>query len=524
MGFVGVLGLAVAGVLAVVLLRERRAASRLELKVAQARENEAMLRLALDAASEFLWDGDLVTGEVVGSAQAAAWLGYPLSEWPPKPWNLIVHEDDRAAVDAAIRAAVRGESRTYRIRHRLRRKDGEVLHAVSTGVVIREPGGKPVRFVGFVRDITREVQEESHRLQAQKLESLGLMAGGIAHDFNNLLTVVGSSLELVRRSPLPSDAADLLDTAQTAAQRATALSRQLLAYSGRTPVTQGAVALNELVRSIAGLLSVSVSKKITLEQKLGPDTLAVQGDPNQLQQVLLNLVTNAAEAIGERAGKIIVSTESPEPGKVRLSVSDNGSGIAPEVQARMFDPFFSTKGSGRGLGLAVIHGIVKTHQGTLTVETKAGEGTRFVLDLPQVAPPAVTAPAPAKPAIARYDLKVLVVDDESIVRKATRRVLERFGCRVDEVDSGQEAIDKVRATPAGWDFVLMDVTMPHLSGTEAAERIRVDAPTLPIVLSSGYSASPPVSGDHLYFVPKPFTIEQIEKLLAKLSGGPARPG
>ncbi len=511
---------------------KRREAQQAELErsLKQARDNEETLRLAVTASSEYIWDGDLKTNRVLGSPQARDWLGYAPEEWPPTPWDLIVHEGDRDAVREAIAKAIRGETPTYSIRHRLRRRDGAVLHAISTGVVVRDGAGRGVRFVGSVRDITHEVEEEGRRVQAQKLEGLGLLAGGIAHDFNNLLTVLGSSLELAaRRAENGKDVSEPLQTASLAVSRATVLTRQLLAYAGRAPVAQRPVDLNDVVTAMGDLLSVSVSRKVALKRVLEAKLPAVRGDPAQLQQVVMNLITNAAEAIGDREGTVTLKTESltiTEPlastrsgavrgPVVRLTVTDTGGGMSPEVQARIFDPFFSTKGSGRGLGLAALAGILKSHGGSIGLESTVGVGSTFTVDLPALdAPLDKPAAAPGQES-SKIDLKVLVVDDEALLRRSARRLLEMLGCVVDEAETGRQAVDRVRKTPDAWQVVLMDVTMPEMSGTEAAEEIRRLAPKLPIVLSSGYSAEAEPTGDRLFHLAKPYSIQLLEAVLRK---------
>ncbi|MBL8955694.1 MAG: PAS domain-containing protein, partial [Myxococcaceae bacterium] len=409
MAFVALGVVTVIAVLLAAVAHVRRRALAAQLVHAQA--NETTLRAALEAASQFLWDGDLVTGRVSGSPEAGQWLGYPPEEWPPQPWHRIVHEEDRPAVEDAIRRAVRGETRTYRVRHRLRRKDGTVLHALSTGVVIRDGEGRATRFVGFVRDLTRENEEEEHRAHVQKLESLGVLAGGIAHDFNNLLAVVTSSLEVAARSPGTDRAAGaLIATAREATEKAAVLTKQLLAYAGRTPITQRQVDLNVLVESMSALLGVTLSKRVRFTRVLDASAPVVLGEAGQLQQVVMNLITNAAEAIGDADGTVTLRTER-DGGVVRLVVTDDGRGMSPEVQARIFDPFFSTKGQGRGLGLAAISGIVKRHSGAIRVESALGKGTTFTIELPATERAAAVEQSVAS-GPRSLSIPVLLVDDE----------------------------------------------------------------------------------------------------------------
>ncbi|MDP3231547.1 MAG: ATP-binding protein [Myxococcales bacterium] len=540
---VKVLNLVVAGVVLFRLARSwvpnelrRREAQRaeLELRLKHSVENEETLRLAVAASSELLWDGDLRTGRVTGSPEAAKWLGYEPHEWPPSPWTLVVHEDDRALVQQAIAETIKGQTRSYRVQHRVRRKDGTVLHALSTGVVARDATGRAIRFVGSIRDITHELAEEGRRLQAQKFEGLGLLAGGIAHDFNNLLTVVGSSLELAKlRGGSRPELVEPLQTASLAVSRAAVLTRELLAYAGRAPTEHKPIDLNELVDAIGDLLAVSISRKVTFQRVLDPALPALVGDPAQLQQVVMNLITNAAEAIGDRPGTITLRTglvvleRSPATRRsgdvtgrvVRLTVSDTGAGMTPEVQARIFDPFFSTKGSGRGLGLAALAGILKAHGGAIGLESTPGAGSTFTIELPALDAP-LSRPAPvAADARKALTLNVLLVDDEPMLRRSARRLLEELGCRVDEAETGRAAVERIRDAPGRWHVVLMDVTMPELNGIEAAEQMRQLAPDLPIILSSGYSAeADAVSDARVLQLPKPYSFEKLEAVLRQATG------
>ncbi|MBK7862525.1 MAG: response regulator [Archangiaceae bacterium] len=502
--------------LALALRAYRRQRAEMERTLARAKASEETLQLAVSAASEYLWDGDLRSNVITGSPEAGEWLGYPPHEWPPTPWNRIVHEDDRARVDEEIARAMRGETRTYRVRHRLRRRDGTVLHALSTGMVLRDATGRPLRFVGFVRDMTREVTEDERTLQAQKLEGLGQLAGGIAHDFNNLLTVIGASLELASsRAAQDPRLLEPLDTAMSAHHRAAALTRQLLAYAGHAPVAPRAVDLNALLSSSLELVKVALPRGVSVKYELADSVPAVQGDPAQLQQVVLNLVTNAGEASGGATGVVTVQTTVVDhPRCVRLIVRDAGAGMTPDVQTRSLDPFFSTKGAGRGLGLAAVAGIAKTHRGTVGIDSAPGQGTTVTLTLPALdTAVVVTPPRSSSPSDAKLGLKVLVVDDEALLRRSARRSLEALGCTVDEAVTGRDAVERVTAAPAGWDVVLMDVTMPELNGIDAAEQLRRLAPGLPVILSSGYTAEQKQAAAGTLVLNKPYTREELEVVL-----------
>ncbi len=518
---------------------DRRAAQRdeeaklreeLQKNLALAREAEERLSLAVSTTSDFVWDTDLRTGRVSGSPQVAAWLGYAPEEWPPKPWHVIVHPDDTKRVLDGVKAVIKGQTSRYDVKHRVVRKDGAVLHVHSTGTTTRDSTGRALRFVGAVRDITRDVQAEAGRVQAQKLESLGLLAGGIAHDFNNLLTVLSSSLDLAdRKAQKGENATEALTMASLAVTRATVLTRQLLAYAGRGKLLQRPVDLNDLVGSMGQLLSVSIPRKVKLVKHLAEQLPGVQGDDGQLQQLVMNLITNAAEAIGDREGTVTLTTEAltvtaPPPGVVgepalgpvvRLTVSDDGAGMSPELQSRIFDPFFSTKGSGRGLGLAALAGILRAHGGAIALESTPGKGTTFSIDLPALAAPVQSNRWSAKSgASAPLSCRVLLVDDEELLRRSASRLLKSLGCQVDEAETGKAAVEKVRAAPEGFDVVLMDLTMPEMDGAEASQVIATLAPKLPIILSSGYTtASTDFTGKHLFSLAKPYSVTALESVL-----------
>ena len=406
--------------------------------------------------------------------------------------------------------------------------------------------GKPLPVDGRVlrvtalRDLTERKRTEAALRdaevalrEAQKLESLGVMAGGIAHDFNNLLAIITGFAAVARRaasdggSPLPA-----LAEIEKATERAAVLTRQMLVYSGRSPRTIGRIEMNELVSSMAELASASFSKKIALGVSLDPALASIAADRAQMQQLVLNLLTNAAEAIGDAVGTISVRTEavtigegqvaSSVPGKhvaagryVRLEVEDSGCGMSEEVLARIFEPFFSTKGTGRGLGLAAMLGILRGHRAGLAITSKVGEGTRFSVYLPadldasqledeepRVSP---SAPPPAGAVI-------LVVDDEAALRQATRELLVADGHRVLEACDGVEAIDVLSRHAPEVALVILDVHMPRMGGREALAELRVLDPNVPILLTSGYDAHEALEGLGelgVEFLPKPSSVDAL---------------
>ncbi len=524
---------------------KERAAQREELEASlrAARESEERFRLAASASRDFVWDSDLIKRQSYMSPRFAELLGLPLEEGPPNavPWVSVLHPDDRQAVQAAVRAVLESGTR-YEQRHRAVNKAGQVVHLHALGTVVRDASGKATRFLGFIRDVTQEVAAEASRVQSQKLESLGLLAGGIAHDFNNLLTVLSGSLSLAEIQLAAGEPVqETLSMASTAVTRAATLTRQLLAYAGRSKLAHAPIDLNRLVDTMGELLNVSVSRKVKLERALAPGLPAVMADDGQLQQVVMNLITNASEAIGEGDGTVTLRTDlielaappadvvgaCPLGRVVRLMVSDTGKGMSPEVRARLFDPFFSTKGSGRGLGLAALAGIMRTHGGAIGLTSELGRGSTFSVYLP-----ALEAMAPAPVPVLKLDssvplrARVLLVDDEAMIRRSARRLLEAIGCTVEEAGTGAEAVVAVSRDPSRFDVVVMDLTMPEMDGYEAARRLGVLAPALPVVLSSGYSAAddagplPP----GVRALAKPYSRAMLEKLLRELTPSPREAG
>jgi PAS domain S-box-containing protein len=409
-----------------------------------------------------------------------------------------VHADDAARVAAEVQQALNdGATHFVHAPYRIRRADGAVrwLHDVTH--VVHE-GGVATHFAGYVVDITERVSAEQERLhlerklqQTQRLESLGLLAGGVAHDFNNLLTGILGHAELAELDRLPEQVrlGRSLAHIQALAERAADLTRQLLAYSGRGPFKVEAVDCAAVVLDLVDALGAMASKKATLTLAIEP-VPAVMADRGQLQQIVLNLITNASEALSDREGRIEISTRA-DGGDVVLSVTDDGAGMSDEVRSQLFDPFFSTKAPGRGLGLSAVHGIVRAHRGSIDVRSAPGEGATFTVRLP--ATDAVPEP-PRLPRAARPGRgAVLVVDDDIDIRHVACRALERAGYRAIAAVDGQDAVDRITADPRGVQAVLLDLTMPRLGGLEAMEQIRAIEPSMPIIVSSGYTLAGPLS-------------------------------
>ena len=384
-----------------------------------------------------------------------------------------------------------------------------------------------------IRDITERKQFDQQLQQTARLESLGILAGGIAHDFNNLLAgILGNAGLALGDAPPGSPYQNALKDVVRASQRAAELTRQMLAYAGKGRLNVRPLDLSELVREISKLVESSIPKSVRLELNLAPGLPAVAVDAGQMQQVLMNLVINGAEAVGDgRDGYVRVRTwsedfdadalrvkysspELPAGRYVILEVADTGCGMDEPTRRRIFDPFFTTKFTGRGLGLAAVQGIVRGHRGTLHVSSIPGKGSSFQMLLPAVEAENVALPPES---VAMADLQgtglVLVIDDEEIVQQTTRAILEQNGYQVITAGNGQLGVEAVRRNKDELRAVILDLTMPVMGGEEALGHIKAIAPSVPVILSSGYDASQTIArfGKNLLaaFLHKPSTVEAM---------------
>lgn len=382
----------------------------------------------------------------------------------------------------------------------------------------------------IVRDVTNDRRAEQAALQTQKLESIGLLAGGIAHDFNNLLTgMLGQNSLALAKLPSDSPARRHLERAVVSAKRAADLTRQLLAYAGKGQFLVEPINLNKLVQEVAGLLETVLPKQAILQLDLFDKLPSIEADRGQIQQVLMNLVINASEALHEQAGTVKIRTfvqrvtadmhssdqvlpEAIVAGHyVCLAVEDTGRGMSAEEQRRIFDPYYSTKGQGRGLGLSATLGIIRGYHGFLTLHSVVDEGTRFQVFWPVgkegevVSETAVSLPLPTSSTI-------LIIDDEESVRVAAREILELFGFQVLTAPDGQSGVELYKQQQHKIDLILLDMLMPVMNGAETFANLRQMQPNLPILFSSGFtelSASDILQGQGVDFLQKPYDVDKL---------------
>ena len=392
----------------------------------------------------------------------------------------------------------------------IHRTTGELRWSLLRSMPSRRPDGSTV-WDGIQIDITdrKAAEEEVHlregqHRQAQKMESLGVLAGGIAHDFNNLLTgVIGNASLALESMRARDENRPLIEAAMRSATRAADLTRQMLAYAGKGRFIVGPVSVSETVREMAGLLRSSVPATIAMDLALDGELPPVEADSGQIQQIVMNLISNASEAIGNQPGQIAVQTRTrdvdaamieqsqldiPAGTYICLEVEDSGSGMDEATQARIFEPFFTTKFAGRGLGLAAVHGIVRAHHGAVLVYSHPGKGTHFTVLLPAAGFSAFEkAEVVSSARTVDGSGTALVVDDEETVRLVAKTTLERAGYRVLLATNGIEAVEMFAQAAEEIAFVLLDLTMPLMSGEETLERLGAIRADVPVLLSSGYN-------------------------------------
>lgn len=466
----------------------------------------------------------------------------------------LVHDDDQEHTRAGLGIVLDSPGITRTAELRIRHRSGEWRNVELTcRNELLTPGVDGI--VINARDVTERHQAEARLreseqllLQAQKMDAIGRLAGGVAHDFNNLLTTIQGHIDLLiadlgEGSPLRSD----LTEVREAAERATSLTRQLLAFSRRQVLQPRVLELNLIVRDMEKMLRRVIGQGITLSTQLPDDTGRVRADPAQIEQVLLNLVVNARDAM-MRGGNVAISTthrelteaeaaeaELPPGDYVLLQVRDSGEGMTPQVAAQAFDPFFTTKGpgGGTGLGLSTVYGIVKQSGGHVWLRTEPGGGTEVSVALPAVAEDAAAAEAGAAPATTALSMArgasetILLVEDEKAVRELTERILTRYGYEVLAAANGREALELLDAHCDSIDMLLTDVVMPEVGGPEVAAAVRRRLPNLPVLFMSGYNEEAVLQDGILAagtsFLEKPFTpavlLQRLQGTLRQVAAG-----
>jgi PAS domain S-box-containing protein len=468
--------------------------------------------------------------------------GYSAEETIGRSMTLLL-PPDRPDEEAEILARIARGERVAHFETSRRTKAGELIDVSLTISPIRDASGAIVGASHVARDVSERKKLDEQLRHTQKLESLGVLAGGVAHDFNNLLVgILGNTSLALEVLSSDNPARNLIRDAMNASERASHLTRQLLAYAGKGRFLVEPVDLSILVQEISNLIQASIPKNVQLRLELQPGMPLIQADASQLQQIVMNLVINGAEAIGtEESGTVMVSTRvesvdaqhlaetiaGPQvtPGTyLSLEVRDTGCGMDEATLARIFDPFFTTKFTGRGLGLAATLGIIRGHKGALKVESRPGEGTTFQVLLPLAAERVKPIPVSPPSHLLSRDELILVVDDEEIIRKTAKAMLERYGYTVALAENGREGVDLLEVLGGKVKAVVLDMTMPVMGGEEAFSHMRQLNPDIKVILSSGYNEVEAVrrfTGKGLAgFLQKPYSSSVLaEKIAGVLSDG-----
>jgi PAS domain S-box-containing protein len=529
---------------------------KLQIEIQERKEAEASLqkseerfRSLVEASSDWIWEIDNKCRYTYASPNVRDLLGYDPQEMLKRtPFDFIVPES-RENFKALCAELMRSGSPIKAVENRNLHKEGYQVVLETSGVPILDSNGELIGYRGIDRDITKRIQAEEERQalekqiqHTQKLESLGVLAGGIAHDFSNLLmTILGNAdlakIELPSISPVKQNLEEIINTSHRAAE----LCRQMLAYSGKGRFLIEGFNLSEVVREMAHMLDISISKKAELKYNLADNLPPIEADATQVRQIIMNLITNASEALGNNPGIISISTgimectrsylagtylnENLSAGSyVFLEVSDTGCGMDKETQSKIFDPFFTTKFTGRGLGMAASLGIIRGHKGAIRIRSKPGKGSTFTVLFPagrrDTAP--ITESQTAKDAGKPGEGKILVVDDDASVCRIAKSMLEKSGYTVLTASDGRKALDVYREHTDEIRAVLLDLTMPRMDGEETFNELKKMNENIKVLMSSGYSeqeiaqrfADKGISG----FIQKPYMSKDLIRKMKIILG------
>ncbi len=477
----------------------------------QLRESEERFRTLSNNAPVMIW---LADAEGRRTFLNATWLKYTgMNEKLAlgDGWSQGLHPEDRVQYLELYHKALEHHI-LFECEGRIRRADGTYGWVLSRAIPRFDPKHGFLGLIGCSIDITlsKQLSKEQNRieqklLETAKLESLGVLAGGIAHDFNNILTgILGHSSLALKEIPENSPFHPIFTDIENSARRASDLCQQMLAYSGRSHSVLKKIDLSQLTRDSIRLIHASIGKKVKLDLRLSDNLPATEADESQLRQVIMNLVINASEAMDQKSGSItievheapetipgdytaIVTPEIPSKSKVEFTITDSGCGINPEGIRRIFEPFYTTKFTGRGLGLAAVLGIVRSHKGGLWIKSQPGIGTTFKLQLIASQSP-LTKPLPtsAPNAIMHGSGEILIVDDEPVVRSTYSRILKHAGYTITTASNGNEAIELFSVNKDRFRMVILDLTMPEMDGADTLFQLKQIRPNIPVLITSGF--------------------------------------
>lgn len=503
--------------------------------------------IAEDAECRLIRSNTALAAMLGTSTQQNISLSAP-SEEAPASFKVFQSGRELAPHELPMQVATSTNRAVIEFEETIVRSDGQQIELVANAVPLHTESGEVRGCVATFVDVTARKRAAEDRLsferqlqETQKLEGLGVLAGGIAHDFNNLLTGILGNASLARLTlePNQSHLATSLQNIEQSSMRAADLCKQLLAYAGKGRFVIAPLDLSALVQETAQMLEVSINKKTALQLHLAPSLPTFLGDATQIRQILMNLVINASEAIGDRTGIVTIQTSRvhvttdylrrfaihehlAEGEYVALEVADNGCGMSAETQTRIFDPFYTTKFTGRGLGLAAVLGIVRGHKSAIKVYSEPGRGTTFKLLFPATQQDDSLAKARTVSTATPWHGTghVLIIDDEPFVRVVADQIFKLLGFTTALASDGLEAIEIVRASPHAFTLVLLDLTMPRMDGEETLRHLRAINPDIRIILTSGFNEQSTINrfvGRGIAgFLPKPFTVDMLSEQLRKI--------
>ncbi|RQD63056.1 MAG: response regulator [Desulfonatronovibrio sp. MSAO_Bac4] len=475
--------------------------------------SEKRFARAMEVTQDGLWDWDITTNEVYYSPGYAQMLGYKSTEVPNhlNSWLDLIHPEDKETAFKVNMDCIENRCDSFSVEFRMLARDGNWVWINGRGKAFgRDENGRALRMVGTHTNITerKNAQEAQKKMQgqlihAQKMESVGMLAGGIAHDFNNLLHAISGNIHLIARDK-PEDHPDnmRIKSINKSIERAGQLVSKLLVFSRKAETHRKKLSLNREVSEAAAMLERTIPRMVNIELKLGNDNPLIDADPVQVEQVILNLGSNAADAMSD-GGKMLIETKKVQVGKdrylglnpgdyVALSVSDTGTGMDKKTMQKIYEPFFTTKevGQGTGLGLASVYGVVKAHEGNITCYSEPGQGTIFTIYWPAISgSEAVEKVQDMEHEPVKGSETILIVDDEEEIRELTKEILESWGYDVLSADSGERALHIYEQHGKDIDLVIMDLNMPGMGGSQCMQLMLEQDPLVRILISSGYSAN-----------------------------------
>ncbi len=472
-------------------------------------QREEQYRLLVETIPYGIQENDLTGIITFSNAAHHRIMGYEPGELIGKPiWHAVITQEKKEELKNYLAVLVKKQPVPTSFTGQNRTKDGKIIDVQIDWNYKRDERGNLTGFISVITDITDKKNMEEQLRQSQKLEAIGTLAGGIAHDFNNILSPIFGFTELARGAlPEESELREYLGEVLTASHRAKELVKQILAFSRKGDQEKHPMLMQPILKEALKLLRASLPTTIEIHQKIDADCGPIFADPTQIHQVIMNLCTNAFHAMQEHGGALEVTLSDeglyrsdyfspislPSGKYVRLTVSDTGHGMDQDIVKRIFEPYFTTKemGEGTGLGLSVAHGIVMHHGGQITVQSRPGKGTKFEVYFPQIETKSYEAVEKNNIALPGGSERILLVDDEDLVLKASSRMLERLGYTVTTFGNSGEALEFFQQKPNAFDIVITDLTMPGMKGSDLAKKFMETRPDIPIILCSGYKTQEP---------------------------------